>query len=308
MVRGLIIRQLFLALDLILIGCIAFGVGAILLAMIQTPNVTRAATVDGDAPPAPGGSLLEAIKERDAYNVLMENGLFGDAGRFKKEAVAETPPPEPVETGPLEETALTLKLWGTTSLSPTSPYATASIEDTGRRMRQLFRIGDYVVDDVVLEEIHQRWVILLNNRENPPKRERLSMDEDEGGGGDAASSALQASRSATVLPSERVELDKRAFVQELYVNYADLVTKVKPELYRDANGNVAGITAQEIDEIPLAKQLGLQNGDVLQTVNNEQIDSEQKVMEMVQKYQSSNSFRIGIMRNGKQKIITYDFR
>lgn len=307
MVRGLIIRQLFLALDLILIGCIVFGVGAILLAMVRTPNVTRAATVDVAAPAPSGGSLLEAIKERSAYNVLMENGLFGDAGRFKKPAVVETPPPAPVETGPLEETALTLKLWGTTSLSPTSPYATASIEDTGRRMRQLFRIGDYVVDDVVLEEIHQRWVILLNSRENPPKRERLSMDDEEGGG-NTATAAMQATRSATVLPSERVELDKRAFVQELYVNYADLVTKVKPELYRDANGNVAGITAQEIDEIPLAKQLGLQNGDVLQTVNNEQIDSEQKVMEMVQKYQSSNSFRIGIMRNGKQKIITYDFR
>ena len=135
------------------------------------------------------------------------------------------------------------------------------------------------------------------------------MDEDEDGNQLASrdTGAYQSSRP-TVLPSERVELDRKDFIRELYANYADLVTKVKPELYRDASGKVAGVTAPDIEDIPLAKQLGLANGDVLQTVNNEQIDSQEKVMEMVQKYQRSNSFRIGIMRNGKQKIITYNLR
>ena len=106
----------------------------------------------------------------------------------------------------------------------------------------------------------------------------------------------------------RVDLDKNDFIQELQVNYVELVTKVKPELYRDSSGRVAGITAADISDVPLAKKLGLENGDVLQTVNNEKIDSEQKILEMVQKYQNVNSFRIGILRNGRVENITYNLK
>lgn len=309
MVRGLVIRQLFLFMDLILIGLIVFTVGLVLLRVVNTPNVKLAANVDTTGLTASGAALIDELGDREDYNAIQDNGLFGDAGRFKMDAApAPVIEPDPIDTS-LEETALSLKLWGTTSLSPTSPYATASVEDASKRERKLYKIGDSVVDDVTLEEIHDRWVILLNKRETPAKRERLSMDEDEDGNKLASRdlNSFQTSRP-TVLPSERVELDKKDFVRELYENYADLVTKVKPELYRDASGKVAGVTAADIEDIPLAKQLGLANGDVLQTVNNEQIDSEQKVMEMVQKYQRSNSFRIGIMRNGKEKIITYNFR
>jgi len=310
MVRGLVIRQLFLFADVVLIGLIVFTVGMVLVRVVNTPKVTLAANQVASASPSDDESLIGELGDRMAYTIIQKNGLFGNAGRLKMTAPAPEPVPIPLPVDEsLEETALNLKLWGTTSLSPTSPYATASIEDASKRARQLYTIGDDVVDNVTLEEIHQRWVILLNRRESPPRRERLSMDDEEEGE-QLASRSVSNSSSArpTVLPSERVELNKTDFVRELYENYADLVTKVKPEVYRDANGNVVGVTAPDIGDIPLAKQLGLAEGDVLQTVNNEQIDSEQKVMEMVQKYQNSNSFRIGIMRNGKQKIITYNFR
>ena len=309
MVRGLVIRQFFLFMDLILIGLIVFTVGLVLLRVVNTPKVTFADNIEIDGGASTGSGMIEALKDRLAYNSIQDNGFFGNAGRFKMPTEPEQiPEPEPIDTS-LEETALSLRLRGTTSLSPMSPYATASIEDESKRTRSLFKIGDPVVENVTLEEIHQRWVIIMNRQVTPARRERLSMDEDEDGNKLGASSlaGYETSRP-TVLPSERVELNRQEFIRELYANYADLVTKVKPELYRDANGNVAGVTAADIEDIPLAKQLGLANGDVLQTVNNEQIDSEQKVMEMVQKYQRSDSFRIGIMRNGKQKIITYNLQ
>lgn len=308
MVRGLIIRQLFLVLNLALTGLILFTAGSVVLQMTSPPPKPGTELDLSDTNTEDRGDTVKDLRERTAYNSILENGLFGDAGRFK---VDMAPPPPVVEKpveGPVAETELSLKLWAVTSLSPKSPFASASIEDVSQKTgSQLYHIGSTVVDNVILEEVHPRWVVLINNRESPPKRERLSMDEEEGL--DATAAAL-ASRSAhgTSLPPEEVELDKTAFVQELYVNYADLVTKVKPELYRDASGKVAGITAADISEVPLAKQLGLENGDVLQTVNNEKIDSEQKILEMVQKYQDAGSFRIGIMRNGKMKNITYNFR
>lgn len=310
MVRGLIIRQLFLVLNLALSGLILYTAVSVVLQLTRPPQVASSAPQPAAGEEGASENALKNLRERTAYNAILDNGLFGDAGRFKVDQVETAPvvADEPAD-GPEEETELNLKLWAVTSLSPKSPFASASIEDLGQKTgSQLFHIGHEVVANVTLEEIHPRWVVLINRNEDPPARERLSMDEEEGGAAGAEDLAVARGRREPSLPPQEVELDKNEFVQELYVNYADLVTKVKPELYRDASGKVAGITAKDIAEVPLAKQLGLENGDVLQTVNNEKIDSEQKVLEMVQKYQDAGSFRIGIMRNGKQKIITYNFR
>lgn len=309
MVRGLIIRQLFLVLNLALSGLILYTAVSVVLQMTSPPQAAGALspTVEGGAEGS--GDALKSLRERTAYNSILENKLFGEAGQFKTPSAPIEPVVEEVPVTTEEETDLNLKLWAVTSLSPKSPFASASIEDLGQKTgSQLFHIGNPVVANVTLEEVHPRWVVLINRNESPPKRERLSMDEEEGAeGADANMLASRGNREPT-LPPQEVEIDRNDFINELTVNYADLVTKVKPELYRDANGKVAGITAADIAEVPLAKQLGLENGDVLQTVNNEKIDSEQKVLEMVQKYQDAGSFRIGIMRNGKQKIITYNFR
>jgi general secretion pathway protein C len=306
MVRGLIIRQLFLVLNLALSGLILYTAVSVVLQMTSPPQASGALPTTAEGGADESDSALKTLRERTAYNSIK---LFGDAGLFKVDTgppvVVDEPVPDPGE----EETQLNLKLWAVTSLSPKSPFASASIEDLGQKTgSQLFHIGNPVVANVTLEEVHPRWVVLINRNESPPKRERLSMDEEEGAEGANADTLASRGNREPTLPPQEVELDKNAFAEELLTNYADLVTKVKPELYRDASGKVAGITAADIAEVPLAKQLGLENGDVLQTVNNEKIDSEQKVMEMVQKYQDAGSFRIGIMRNGKQKIITYNFR
>jgi len=306
MVRGLIIRQLFLVLNLALSGLILYTAASVVLQMTSPPQASGALPTAGEGGADESDSALKTLRERTAYNSIK---LFGDAGQFEPDqappAVIEEPVPGPDE----EPTELNLKLWAVTSLSPKSPFASASIEDLGQKTgSQLFHIGNPVVANVTLEEVHPRWVVLINRNKTPPKRERLSMDDEEGAEGANADTLASRGNREPTLPPQEVELDKNAFAEELLTNYADLVTKVKPELYRDASGKVAGITAADIGDVPLAKQLGLENGDVLQTVNNEKIDSEQKVMEMVQKYQDAGSFRIGIMRNGKQKIITYNFR
>ena len=94
-------------------------------------------------------------------------------------------------------------------------------------------------------------------------------------------------------------------IQDLYVNHGELLTKLRPELVTDDSNNVIGITAQNIGEIPLAQKLGFQEGDILQSINNERIDSEQKIAEIMAKYQNAASFRIGIQRNGQAKVINY---
>jgi type II secretory pathway component PulC len=305
MVRGLIIRKTFIVIDLALAALVAVVVGLVAIEMtraIPGPDAVLAEGGNVDAPTAPP---LPQVGEHAVYASLKQSGLFGEAGKWDPKAI---PPPAAVET-PVEsdvvDTSLNLRLMGTIALGPTSKFSTAFIEnlDTNDRGRG-YLVGDQVMDSVTLEEVLSREVIVLNKRFDPPKRERLKMDEAQPESGVVANTPAPPAASGDAA-SERISLKRDEVVQELYANYADLVTNVKPEMARDANGNVIGVTAPNIGQVPLAQKLGIKDNDVLQTVNNEQIDSEQKILEIVQKYQTANSFRIGIMRDGKPKVITY---
>ena len=303
MVRGLIIRQVFVLLDLALVILILVTGALVSLAVLRPPE----SILDNERSDASADSAarfyLANVPQRSEYDGLLSGGLFGAAGRFDPNAAPPPPPPPPVEDD-LKETELNLKLHGTIALSPRNPFASAFIEDMDARSGSMaYALDQDVVDQVKLLEVYPREVVLLNERNSPPTRERLRMDDQESAPQVAAAPARRIPERAS--QGRQVELNRQELMQELYMNYADLVTKVKPEMYRDASGKVVGVTAQNIGQVPLAQKLGLADGDVLQTVNNEAIDSQQKIMEMIQKHGNSNTFRIGILRNGKPQVITY---
>lgn len=307
MIRGLLIRQVFVLVDLALAVTVVVTIGTLVLKLVEpAPAVTEVELGERDAGDTAGAGLQ--VAGRAAYDAILENGLFGDAGRFDPAAAPPPPVIEEPEEAPLEETQLNLQLVGTTAAYPTDPLASAIIRNMDNRGAG----GTYFLNDAVLPDegqgavrlirVLRREVILWNERKTPAGEERLSMPTPEDG--------MVAERPAvTPQPQaggvQRVSIDRQEFTRELYENYATLVTQIRPEYYRDASGNVVGLTAQNINEIPLARQLGLSDGDVLQSINNEQIDSEQKVMELFQRYRNANAFRIGILRNGRPTVITY---
>ena len=207
----------------------------------------------------------------------------------------------------MSETTLNLHLLGTVALGSKSKFSTAFIEnlDASDKGRGYF-IGDQVLDNVVLEEVSAREVIVLNKRFTPPKHERIRMDEAEGetAGPTAKAPGAPAPPAPDSQTTDRVTLKRDEIMQDIVKNYGSLAG-LKAEMAKDDKGNIIGVTAPDIGKLPMAQKLGIKDNDILQTVNNEQIDSEQRIMEMVQKYQTANSFRIGIMRDGKPRVITY---
>lgn len=307
MVRGLRIRQIFICVDLLLTA-LFLGVAALVAHEMSRPPQSVEALLppdeDGAAPVAP----LAHVSEREFYDGVVTGGLFGEAGRWDPGAVPEEAPvvEEVAPAEDISETTLSLRLIGTVALSPKSPFAVAFIgQKEGNDPGKSYFIGEEVADSVALDEVFPREVILLNRATTPPQRERLRMDEEkEGDALAAAAPAAPPAPEAVAEPSERITLKRDEMIAEVAENYAALVN-IRPELATDENGNVLGITAAGIGEFPLAQRLGVQENDVLQTVNNEKLDSEDKIMEMVQKYQNASSLRIGILRDGKPKVITY---
>jgi general secretion pathway protein C len=257
------------------------------------------------------------VDSRAAYDAIVASRLFGLAGQVAQESAKE-PEPAPVEE---VETKLRLKLCGTAATFPTDPLATAIIMNQDKNTMGTYYIGQDVVDQVSIKEIYQRKVVLFNKQTN--QREVLLAEELKGetkagsasplpgsapvpaSASASASASTSASTSASAPTKDRVSIKKSELVQELFTNYSEMAQTIKPEMYRDENGKVAGITASNLESIPLAKKLDVRNGDVLQTVNNEAIDSEQKVMDLIQKYQNATTLRVGLLRDGKPIVVTY---
>lgn len=83
-----------------------------------------------------------------------------------------------------------------------------------------------------------------------------------------------------------------------------LYQQFQPQWKTDANGKIVGITAQNISSNPMAAVLGLRDGDVVQSVNGERIDSEAAIMGLVNKLKGARSVQVTILRNGQPQTIT----
>ncbi len=306
MLRGLVIRQVFIVVDVVLGVLVLVACGAAAFSLFPGGQ-TAQAVVKQPSIDLEDGPQLAALGLRTDYDAIVNSGLFGGAGK----AAADEPAPQPVEPQEVvEETALNLRLLSTLATYPTDPGGSALIENqVSQREVTLVAMNEFVLPNVRLLEVHPRAVLIENGRDHDPaKQEWLRMDEPDKDGASTPRPrpAVQANNANE--PPARVFLNRQEIYNEINNNYAQLLTQVKPEFVRDDSGQVVGLTAQNISNLPLARKLNLQDGDVLQSINNEAIDSQQKIYEIMMKYQNASSFRVGIQRGGRPHVITYRVR
>jgi type II secretion system protein C len=269
------------------------------------------ASVRGNAP-NPIDELPE-VRSRTAYNEIITSGLFGAAGRAKTgDEPVEVAPPPPQDTE--AETTLSLKLKGTLYTAPKDPRSSAVIEvtDRGNKTKTYF-ISQEVLDRVFLVEVRKNAVILDNRRSG--QLEKLTLDPK------STLETLQATQTPTNRVSiqrptvarprtspNTVMLNRDEIVKKLNDSWAQLSSTINIKVVKDDQGNVQGLTTDNISSIDVAKDLGFKDGDVLVSVNNEKVDSADKVAEILNKYRNAKTFRIGISRGGELKYIVYRLR
>lgn len=323
----LALRRLLIFTEICLIGLCAAGGLYLFKGYMKGAaggNIVEATALSGDEDVA---KALSVIQARSAYEGVISSNLFGGAGQVN----SQTPPPveEKKEEPPAaeEETALPLTLRGTSMTDGSDPLmSSAIVENKSNNSAGSFYIGEAVMENVTLETVRQREVVLLNKNTN--KKELLRMEDADKqiasattaaaeekpgkpGAGPAKPGAPAASAAAAAAPGKRdtpsrITLKRDEVMQQFFVNYTDIVSKIKPQPYTDpASGKVTGFTATGLNDIPLAKTLDLRDGDVLQTINNEVVDSEAKVIELINKYQNATVFRLGIVRDNAPRVVTY---
>ncbi|MEX2015503.1 MAG: PDZ domain-containing protein, partial [Candidatus Hydrogenedentales bacterium] len=91
-------------------------------------------------------------------------------------------------------------------------------------------------------------------------------------------------------------------------DYETIATQVDVRVAEDEQGNVLGLTADNVEGIPTADMLGLQNNDILTSINNQPVDSVEAVVEILNKYRTAQTFRLNILRGGQRQTLTYSLK
>lgn len=74
------------------------------------------------------------------------------------------------------------------------------------------------------------------------------------------------------------------------------------------NGEFNGFKLYAIRSTSVFAQIGLKNGDIIQSVNGERVDSLEKAMQLLDTFKSASNVQLGLQRRGAQTTMDYSIR
>ncbi|MEX1365091.1 MAG: type II secretion system protein GspC [Nannocystaceae bacterium] len=186
-------------------------------------------------------------------------------------------------------------------------YSFATILDEEAGVAGLYGPGDQVRAGVVVNKVDQALVHLRNNAaleyielgdEVPPPRASASTAPPPSTAPPTNDRAIPGAEDAINCPSENTCVVERAFVEKLLANPA-LLAKQARIVAKQRDDEVLGYKLYGIRRGSLPKLLGLKNGDMLTSVNGEELKGMDKAMALYTKLRSASNLTVGIERKGK---------
>lgn len=214
---------------------------------------------------------------------------------------------------PVVISPLSIKLLGTVVAQE---HGAAIIALSQGREQRVFFIGDTIQPGVILKTVEAEAIVVERNG----MLERISLEQ----GSKLISSALPLRTTmgraavpvaASVSPSTaisapaqatRKSMDRNQFRKQLQ-NFPALLSQARviPHIVQ---GKAAGFTISDIVPGSLYQQAGLQNGDIILSVNGKQITGAKQAMGMYQTLQSATAIDLELVRAGQARRIHYEIR
>jgi len=221
---------------------------------------------------------------------IIEKNIFGVANEpFTKNNIADVAPGSASQE-------LGLTLLGTIAGSPS--LARAVIKHTDNNIANMYKTGDTVADASV-EAIKKDAVILLyKGRE---KILRLNTTNHANTGSNKESMP-QNSSALVEMPSDQIANENTS---TRISRVESILDKAVIEPY-SSDGQIQGLRLSGLEDVPLAKDFGLRNGDIIQIVDGQRLTSKQKAFQVFKKARNQPSINIELSRDGKTKELLFD--
>ncbi len=241
----------------------------------QIPEVT--------APIAAGRDVKKASKSLENYQVILTAPIFG---RTRLDA---PPPPKPTTEGTLK-----IRVVAINELSGGARMAI--LEETAKQSQDVFELNDAVFGQGKLVEIGPDLVKI----EHGGKIEVIRLDD---------GSAVRSASSAPEAPSND-QTDFSVAEDELAAALANL-----PQLLSQAravpyfrNGQSIGMRLFAIRSGSMYEKLGLKNGDIILSVNENSLSDPAQALKLFEQLKSERSIGVRLERNGQNMDMRYNIR
>ena len=232
---------------------------------------------------------------------------------------------------------LTLTLTGV-MVSSQPKWSTAILTDDTSKQTYFVRPGDSVLGQATLLEVRRDRIILDRNG----RLEYIRIVDSIAGNPSAASQTFSSTLPSAISPSpsslpstaepispeklqkETAQAEKAAGdgVQRIDNNAYAVDRKSMNEKLEDRaalakgativpnykGGKKSGLKLVNIQGGSVYEQLGMKSGDVLMSVNGQDIRSQTHAMELMERFKEADSVTIAVERNGKQEKIKYDIK
>ncbi len=236
------------------------------------------------------------------YAAIVQRNLFANADRAVRQQPDVNRVPV-VESLPAADD-LGLRLVGAIAGGPTA--SRAIIQNTKNNTTGSYRIGDTIASATangaagpVVEAIRRDAVILQYRGQPAVLKLCAATTADRTSKPEAAGPKVESQRQpAPVANASSPELPRAGYV-------SDIFRKATIEPYV-RNNRTEGLRITGLDQIPLAGVFGFKNGDIVQSVNGQQLTSKQKAFQVLQKAKTQSKVNIRLLRDGKSKDLSFD--
>ena len=250
------------------------------------------------------------------YTMIVERNIFGATEKSEPPPAVEEKE-EIIET--LEETTLQLSLLGTVAGDPES--GRAIILDKKVNSQNIYRVGDSVQDAEIRQILRGKVVLrrgekdeiltMVEADDKPQPTAAAARDTRRVSRGRRARSQPQAEEpleeSATVEPEEEIIVVAQDELQGSINDLNQLMTQVRIRPYF-RQGKPEGLIVSQIQADSIFEKLGLMNGDIIASVNGNQMSSPEEAFQLYNSLNSGSQVSIEITRRGQKKLFTYDIQ
>lgn len=222
------------------------------------------------------------------YTDIVSHNIFG----ISNAAITTTNNRFRESSGPIDE-HLGIALVGTLAGSPT--ISRAVIKNLETNTVGLYKIGD-TVSTATVEDIEKECVTLSSR--SGRKTLCLGIEtQNTVPSGLPTKQVMTESRPGPVLSQNSANQESDSIIESILTNVV-----IEPH---KANGNVDGLKISGLDDVPAAKLLGLQDGDIIQTFNGQSVKSKQQAFQILKKASAGDSIDIKLLRENKVKTLFF---
>ncbi len=261
--------------------CLIIAVRSVLLSLLTLrADIADLESARNSAANAPSEASEKIVPD---YQVLVKQPLVSLQPQTKPQV---KPTVQPTST-------LSLALIGTFIAGTKEPYAI--IEDKKKSNQEVFIVGETIFGEAKLKAVHSDYVEIERNSQT----ERLVLDEFSDGKSDAKGGVAVAEGNLYVV--DESEIDKALENLPLLLTQARAVPYFK-------DGVAVGLRLFAIKSDSIFEKIGLKNGDILKSVNGNNLGDLTQAMKLFETLKQERSLGLRLERNMEEKEFRYEIR